>query len=80
MQICCRLIGEPRGRKDDSRVAFQKPQPRRDVGGVVGTRLIADPKVGAQERRSNLSYQLFRSQSVLREIVPKSPVEAMLRA
>lgn len=50
VQVARRIRRQTRRRKDRALVAFENSEPMRDIGGMVGTRLVGETEIGAEKR------------------------------
>jgi hypothetical protein len=57
--------------EDRPLVAFQDAEPERDIGRVVGARLIRQAQIGTQERGAKLGNQFLESVGFIAEALPE---------
>jgi hypothetical protein len=69
--LCLRCSGE-----DGARMVFQKRQPRRDVGGVVGPRMMGDAEIGEDEASRQFGGDLFDAARFASKPCPEIAIKA----
>jgi hypothetical protein len=69
------------GRNEDGLpILSQDPEPAFDISCVVGSQVIRDLKIGAEERCAELGDQLFHGIGIIAKALAELPVEAVLGA
>jgi hypothetical protein len=72
---CLSLAG---GGEDGAGVVFQDAQPRGDIGGVVGPRVVGDTEIGQDEAGGQLGGRLLDGRGVATEASVEVAIETVL--